>query len=157
MALNIQTATRKLRDFLITNLTDPLSSRAGAWIYDDGMRVDLDKAPFPKILLKKLNEPSLKELKGIGSTDTINTDQVFIEVKADKGKHYTVDSDDYTAGEFVGYLASEAEKLVKSNHNYFVSQGFLSVLPFRDEIDSDKDGNPIFRLGIEMKYISGSN
>jgi len=152
--MNIQTATEKLAIFLRANLVDPLNARTTAWIYSDSMRVDLDKSSYPKILLKKMEEPSLKEQLAIGCTSTENTDLVYVEVKALAGNHYTIGSTDYTAIEFVAELARQAEDLIKANHDYFVAQGFLDVLAVRDILEEDKDRNPVFRLGIQMHYIS---
>lgn len=158
-SMNIHTATEKIKTFLVANLVDPLNERTTAWIYSDNMRIDLDKSPYPKILLKKKDEPSLKPLLAIGNIATENTDQIFIEIKTLAGNNYT-DNDtdiDYTATAFAALIAQKAEDLIKQNHDYFVSVGFLHVIMTQDIIEDDRDKNPIYRLGIEMKYISSPN
>lgn len=154
MGMNIHTATEKIKDFLVANLVDPLNKRTTAWIYSDGMRIDLDKSPYPKILIKKVDEPSLKEQLAIGNVSTENTDTIFIEIRTDAGNNYTQDSVNYSATAFAAEIARQAEDLIKNNHDFFISEGFLDVLAVRDEITVDKDRNPTFSLGIQMHYIS---
>lgn len=156
MGMNIQTATEKIKIFLENNLVDPLNDRTSAWIYDDGMRIDLDKTPFPKILLKKTEQPSLKEQLAIGNTSTENTDRIIIQIKTAAGNNYTdnITETDYTAIEFGALIAQRAEDAIKENHTYFVNQGFLDILAKKDEMIIDKDRNPTFNLEIEMHYIS---
>ena len=150
--MNIQTATRKILDFLKINVVDPINSRYSVWIYDDDTRIDLDKGGFPKILLKK--EQSNKELIGIGSTNNINTDRLNSQIKCKVGQHYGVGEEKYTAQEFCGFIANQIEDQLKSNHSTFIDEGFLSVLTILDEFTQDKDKNPIFNLTIEMQYLS---
>lgn len=157
MGLNINSATEIIKDFLVDNLVDPLNARATAWIYSDGMRIDLDKSPYPKILLKKTDEPSLKEQLAIGNVSTENRDEIFIEIKMKAGEHLTIDSVDYTATQAVSEIARQAENLIKNNHTYFVNQGFLDVIMVKDLIEVDRDKNPTYRLGIQMHYISTPN
>ncbi len=154
MGMNIHTATAKIKTFLDDNLVDPLNERTTAWIYDDGMRIDLDKSPFPKILLMKTEQPSLKPLLAIGNVSTENTDEIFIEIKTACGHNYTKDSVEYSATAFAALIAQEAEDAIKNNHDYFVAQGFLHVIMTKDLIEVDRDKNPTYRVGIEMKYIS---
>ena len=154
MGMNIHTATAKIKTFLDANLVDPLNERSTAWIYDSGMRIDLDKTPFPKILLKKTEQPSLKEPLAIGNVSTENRDEIFIEIKTAAGNNYTKDSVDYSATAFAAKIAQEAEDAIKNNHAYFVANGFLDVILTNDIIETDRDRNPTFRVGIEMHYIS---
>lgn len=154
MGLNIQTATRLIKTFLEENLVDPLNERTTAWIYDDGMRIDLDKSPYPKILLKKSEEPSNKQQLAIGNPATENTDIIYVEIKAMTGQHYTQEEVDYTAEEFIGLLAKQTLTLIQNNHDAFVTLGFLDVLCVRDVIEIDRDRNPTFRVGVQMHYIS---
>ena len=123
------------------------------------MRVDLDKSPYPKILLKKKNELSQKVQLAIGNTATENTDRIYIEIETLSGNNYhdNVTATDFTATAFASLIASRAEDLIKLNHQYFIDNGFLDVTAFEDLIEDDKDRNPMYRLGIQMHYISTPN
>ena len=68
-----------------------------------------------------------------------------------------VDDTKYTAEEFIGLLAQRAEDAVKLNKQYFIDNGFLHVIMTQDRFEDDKDKNPTYRLGLEMKYISSPN
>lgn len=157
MGMNINSAVEKLKTFLETYLTDPLSARTSAWIYDDGMRIDLDKTPYPKILIKKTEQPSLKEQLAIGNVATENMDEIVIQIKSLAGHHYTSIGQDYKSTAFVSKIGADAEDLIKNNHTYFVNQGFLDVLCIKDEITIDRDKNPIFNLTVQLHYISTPN
>ncbi len=156
MGLNIQTATEILKDFLVSNLTDPLSNRTTSWIYSDDTRIDLDKSPYPKILIKLKNQQSTKERLGLGELSTINTDIIQIQIKTGAGNNYTYDETDYTSIEFSAFLGAETDELIKNNHAHFITNGLLHVIPVRDELTEDKDRNPIYTLDIEIQYISSN-
>ncbi len=159
--MNIHTATAKIAAKLQADLVDPINDRSSAWVYDDDRRIDLDATPFPKILLLKLDKPSLKLPVAIGNPSTENSDEIQIQIKTGMGHHYTYDegegSVDYTDEEFAGFIGQQVTNLIQLNHDYWVAQGFLDVLPIRDEFDTDKDRNTIFNVYIEMHYISDPN
>lgn len=161
MGLNIDSATTLIATKLQAGLVDPINARTSAWIYTDGARVDLDKTPFPKMLIKKTNQPSDKVQLAIGNQATENTDEIILQVKTEVGKHYTdnVEETDHFATEFAAILAQRAEDFIKLNHDYWVSVGFLDVLAITTPavIETDKDRNPTFNVKIQMHYISDPN
>lgn len=162
--MNIHTATEKLKTFLEANLIDPINKRVTQnlpWIYSSGSKIDLDKGTFPKILLQKTDQPSDKPLLAIGNVATENTDLIFIEIKTLVGATYTDKvygtSTTHSATAFAALIAQEAEDLIKLNRQWFIDNGFLDVTTPQDVIESDRDRNPTFRLGIQMHYISSPN
>lgn len=152
--MNIETATKEILEFLKVNLIDPISSRASAWIYDDEARIDLDKTAYPKILLKTNDQEVMKERLAIGSTGTIETAPLIVQIKAKIGEYYGIGQEKWTAREFAAYIGHQAEDLIKQNHDYFIDHGFLHVIPVKEKLSQDSEKNPIFSLTLEMKYIS---
>lgn len=155
--MNIDTATTKIATKIQSDLIDPINDRASAWVYKDDRRIDLDTTPFPKILVNKIEDPSLKLPLAIGNQSTENSDQIRIQIKTEMGKHYTYESTDYTDEEFAGFIGQKIANLIQLNHDYWVAQGFLDVLCIRDEFGTDKDRNTIFNVYIQMHYISDPN
>ena len=159
MSMNINSATALITAKLQADLVDPINARTTAWIYSDGMRIDLDKTPFPKMLIQKVDQPSNKVQLAIGNPSTKNTDEIILQIKTEVGKKYhdNVDDIDYTGTNFAALLAQRAEDFIKLNHDYWVSVGFLDVLAIKDGITTDKDRNPTFNVTIQMHYISDPN
>lgn len=150
--MNFGDSLSKIKAFLEKELIDPISKRASSWIYDDDVRIDLDKSAYPKILLRASETDLTKERLGLGHTSTIDTYPLSIEIKAKLGEHYGLGTDKYTDKQFVSYIASQIESLIKSSHDDFVDDGFLHIIPISSKPSRDTDKNPIFTLRLEVKY-----
>jgi len=154
MGLNISSVAEIIKDFLQTNLVDPATGRFADWVYADGARLDLDKSAYPKILIKKIEQPSLKEQLAIGNVSTENRDELIIQIKDLFGDKYTYLGEERTASQLVSEIARQSADLIQENHDFFVAQGLLDVTMKKDEPTEDKDRNPIFNQTIEVHYIS---
>ena len=154
---NIKSMADKIAAKLQADLLDPISARQSDWVYSDSKRISLDKTGFPKILLLLKDQPSNKVQLALGNPSTENRDEVKIQIKTEVGKKYTYKTVDYTGPEFAAILGQEVENLIKLNHAYWITQGFLDVICIKDELIEDKDSNPIFNVEIEMHYISDPN
>lgn len=152
--MNIQTSINDLKEVLGRYLIDPLSKRTSQWIYDEDGRAELDKSPFPKIVIRA--EESDKEQNAIGTFNTFNTDRIEVLIKAKMGSHYGIGDDKYTGKEFVAEISQQVEELLKDTkvQNEFDDRDYYSVLSVGDYFEFDKEKNPTFILKIEMKYIN---
>lgn len=150
--MNIQDSVEKLQKFFLENLLDPISRRTSKWIYTDEGRIQLDKSSFPKVLIR-VSEPTTKELNAICSLQTLNTDIVEIMIKAKMGNHYGIGDKKYTGKEFVAYIGSQMESLLKDKTNQTKLDDFYSVLPIGDYFEYDKENNPTFVMRLQVKYI----
>jgi hypothetical protein len=153
--MNIQDSIEKLQEFFSKYLVDPLSERSSQWIYTDEGRIELDKSPYPKILLRVADTPSNKELNSIGSFRTLNTDLIEMHIKAKFGNHYGYGEEKYTAKEFVSFIAKKVEELLKDEElqDELDDKGFHSVLVEGDNFRNDREQNPTYILRIQTKYI----
>lgn len=153
---NINDSTGSLKEFLDKYLVDPISQRASSWIYDDEGRVELDKSPFPKILIRATDTPSTKEINSLCDTKTFNTDTIEIQIKTKFGSHYGYGKEKFTAKEFGAYISEQIEDLLKDKNmiDELDDMGFESVLPVGDYFTYDQEKNPTFVMNVEVKYIS---
>ena len=149
--MNIQDSLEKLQKFFLENLIDPLHKRT-KWVYTDEGRIELDKSPYPKILLKVV-EQNEKELNQIGSHETYNTDEVEMHIKAKLGNKYGLGDKKYTGKEFVAEIGKQAEELLKDKATLKQLNDFQSILLTGDNYEFDKEKNPTFILRIQTQYI----
>lgn len=150
--MNIQDSVEKLEKFFLKNLLDPLNRRTSKWIYTDEGRIELDKSPFPKVLLR-IVEQNEKEINQIGSYETFNTDTIEMVIKAKMGNKYGLGDKKFTAKEFVARIGKRAEDLLKDKDRLKQLDDFHSVLLVGDNFEYDKEQNPTFILRIQTQYI----
>jgi hypothetical protein len=136
---------------LLETLDDPISERKRDWIFEDNLRVDLDKQPAPKVILRKTN--ITKARLGIGKFQTLDTLTLTIQIKANVGNNYAYDNKMLTAEKFVGVLSYDIETLIKSSHPYFIQKGFIAVIPISSNLTFDNK-NPVNTLTLELSYVN---
>ncbi len=156
--MNIQDTINALQEILTEYLIDPISKRTSKWIYDEDGRIELDKSPYPKILLRAESSPSEKPLNAIGSYDTLNIDIIEVHIKAKVGSHYGIGDQKYTGKEFVSEIARQITEILKKSEvqTKFDEKGFYSVLPYGDDFQFDKENNPTIVYRIRARYIDKS-
>ena len=149
--MNIQDSLEKLQKFFLENLIDPLHKRT-KWIYTDAGRIELDKSPYPKILLR-IGEQSEKEINQLGSYQTLNTDNVEMVIKAKMGNKYGLGDKKYTGKEFVAEIGKQAEELLKDKTILKQLDNFHSILLVGDNFEYDQNENPTYILRIQTQYL----
>ncbi|MFW6172801.1 MAG: hypothetical protein ACOC5T_03565 [Elusimicrobiota bacterium] len=155
--MNIQTSVNDLKEILGEYLIDPISRRTSKWIYDEDGRAELDKSPFPKIVIR-VDSPSTKEPNAMGSYQTFNTDNLEVLIKAKMGSHYGLGDKKYTGKEFVAEISKQIEEVLRKKEvqDEFYNKCYTSVLPVGEYFEFDRDKNPTFVLQIQMKYVNKS-
>jgi len=151
--MNIQDNLENLQEILEKYLIDPLKNRT-KWVYTDEGRIELDKTPYPKILIKAVD--NVKEQNALCSTDLLNTDQIEIHIKAKFGNHYGYGQNKYTGKEFVALIGSKIDEILRNKdlQDEIDDYGYMHIIPIGESFDTDNEKNPIFIFKIQTQYIS---
>lgn len=151
--MNIQTNLENLQDILTKYLIDPLKNRT-KWVYTDEGRIELDKTPYPKILIKAVD--NVKEQNALCSNQMLNTDTIEIHIKAKFGNHYGYGSEKYSGKEFVALLGEKIDEILRNSdlQDEIDDLGYMHIIPVGESFDTDKDKNPIFVFKIQTQYLN---
>jgi hypothetical protein len=151
--MNIQDNLENLQEILTKYLIDPIKNRT-KWVYTDEGRIELDKSPYPKILIKAVDNQ--KEINALCSRDMLNTDQIEIHIKAKFGNHYGYGDEKYTGKEFVALIGSKINDIFKSEEiqNEIDDYGYIHIIPIGEGFDTDNEKNPSFIFKLQTKYIN---
>lgn len=143
-----QIVVEKVISLLESNLTDPATDRASKgkkWIYDDSPREDISSYPRISVIPAVSNYESA----GVGYTSQIEDVTINISV-------YTKKTDKFggkRAEQLVDDLANQIRSIIKSNHDYFITNNIEYLVP-ETKNRSELNGLVIETMTFKCGYIN---
>lgn len=148
--MNLNDVMQEIKELITEEISDPISRRLGKWVYDDESRIELDKTPFPKILISPEPAGEQKTIRAIGMTQQTNELDVNVQIKAESGKQYTLGDKKYTAKDFCSKISEEIETMLKDkNYN---TDNISIIRPLSEDLDYDQELNPTYTLTLRVKF-----